>query len=283
MPTYSGSFPLAAEGLAVTVKTAAGVALTDPAPGVVGTTQTDDGALAYSYVYADGDDGTVLTASVSSSALGTFSTSLVLDTAASLAAGGGATETGDGPPGTDPEVAGAGAQYIDTTNGALYLVANNPAEDELQWNVIGEIDGANEAQGVVLGAGIAVLGKSLGAAQVVISDVDAYNDSGNGVIWRGTGTDGEQTFEVRVGPVGTPVVLKMFADGEVDLPGQVYADGGFHATTALSTKGAAAPADGDIQSGQCFMFFDSSNGAAKVKFKGKSADGTVVAGEVALT
>lgn len=45
----------------------------------------------------------------------------------------------------------------------------------------------------------------------------------------------------------------------------------------------AAPADGDIDSNQLFWWFDATNGAAKAKFKGKSANGTVVSGEVALT
>lgn len=43
------------------------------------------------------------------------------------------------------------------------------------------------------------------------------------------------------------------------------------------------PADGDIQPGECFEWFDPTNGAAKRKWKGKSLDGTVVAGETALT
>jgi hypothetical protein len=50
----------------------------------------------------------------------------------------------------------------------------------------------------------------------------------------------------------------------------------------LGIKVNAAPADADIDANQLFFWFDSSNGAAKVKFKGKSANATVVAGEVAL-
>lgn len=48
------------------------------------------------------------------------------------------------------------------------------------------------------------------------------------------------------------------------------------------TKVNAAPADGDLSAGECSWWFDSTNGAAKAKFKGKSANGTVVSGEVAL-
>lgn len=51
----------------------------------------------------------------------------------------------------------------------------------------------------------------------------------------------------------------------------------------LYTAKTSAPADGDIAAGQAFFWFDSTNGAAKLMVKGKSADGTVVSGEVALS
>ena len=44
----------------------------------------------------------------------------------------------------------------------------------------------------------------------------------------------------------------------------------------------AAPADADITPGRVFFWFDPTNGAAKVKFKGKQSDGRVVSGEVPL-
>lgn len=45
----------------------------------------------------------------------------------------------------------------------------------------------------------------------------------------------------------------------------------------------AAPADGDVDANQLFWWFDSTNGAAKAMFKGKSANGTVVTGSVTLS
>lgn len=45
----------------------------------------------------------------------------------------------------------------------------------------------------------------------------------------------------------------------------------------------AAPADGELVAGELALWFDQTNGAAKLKLKGKSANGTVVVGEVALT
>jgi hypothetical protein len=46
--------------------------------------------------------------------------------------------------------------------------------------------------------------------------------------------------------------------------------------------GTVAPADADLQAGDLALWYDDTNGAAKLKIKAKSANGTVVAGEVAL-
>ena len=47
-------------------------------------------------------------------------------------------------------------------------------------------------------------------------------------------------------------------------------------------KKTSAPADGDLAASELAFWFDDTNGAAKLKLKGKSANGTVVSGEVAL-
>jgi HK97 family phage major capsid protein len=49
------------------------------------------------------------------------------------------------------------------------------------------------------------------------------------------------------------------------------------------TKLSAAPADAELAAGELALWFDKTNGAAKLKIKGKSANGTVVQGEVALS
>lgn len=53
--------------------------------------------------------------------------------------------------------------------------------------------------------------------------------------------------------------------------------------TAVVVTDTTAPASADIAPNQLFIWFDATDGAAKLMFKGKSADGTVVVGEVALT
>lgn len=54
------------------------------------------------------------------------------------------------------------------------------------------------------------------------------------------------------------------------------------AAVSVGWSGTTAPADADIVAGQFFIYWDSTNGASKLKIKGKSANGTVVTGEVAL-
>lgn len=49
------------------------------------------------------------------------------------------------------------------------------------------------------------------------------------------------------------------------------------------TKKIAAPADGDLVASQVMIWFDDTNGAAKLMIKAKEAGGTVRTGEVALT
>lgn len=48
------------------------------------------------------------------------------------------------------------------------------------------------------------------------------------------------------------------------------------------TRRTTAPADADIAANELKWWFDPANGASKAMFKGKSADGTVVSGSVAL-
>ena len=54
------------------------------------------------------------------------------------------------------------------------------------------------------------------------------------------------------------------------------------ASGVMGTAANAAPADSDLVAGQCALWFDKTDGAAKLMVKGKSADGTVVTGSVAL-
>ncbi len=57
----------------------------------------------------------------------------------------------------------------------------------------------------------------------------------------------------------------------------------FKATgTVFMTALHAAPADGALAAGDCALWFDQTNAAGKLMVKAKTADGTVVAGSLAL-
>lgn len=51
----------------------------------------------------------------------------------------------------------------------------------------------------------------------------------------------------------------------------------------LMTRVTTVPADGDLAASECALWFDDTNGAGKLMVKAKTANGTVVTGEVALT
>lgn len=51
----------------------------------------------------------------------------------------------------------------------------------------------------------------------------------------------------------------------------------------FTTRKVAAPADGELAASELAFWFDDTNGAGKLKIKAKTANGTVVTGEVALT
>lgn len=55
------------------------------------------------------------------------------------------------------------------------------------------------------------------------------------------------------------------------------------AGVAVVITDTTEPADSDIAPNQLFLWFNPTNGASKLMLKGKSANGTVVEGEVALT
>lgn len=70
---------------------------------------------------------------------------------------------------------------------------------------------------------------------------------------------------------------------------QVFANDGTTKLFAVNqagspmTKANAAPADGTINSNECYMWFDSTAGTAAINFKGKNSSGTVVTATLPLT
>jgi hypothetical protein len=116
--------------------------------------------------------------------------------------------------------------------------------------------------------------------------LDAFVDGGDGLLQ--IHADGSVAITaadqgdhgLRITAAGTP------DSGEWDLfraSRQLGATTGVNINGVFFTNAAVAPADGVIDAGEVFLWFDKTNGASKLKIKGKSANGTVVQGEVALT
>ncbi|RJR48286.1 MAG: hypothetical protein C4567_00215 [Deltaproteobacteria bacterium] len=66
-------------------------------------------------------------------------------------------------------------------------------------------------------------------------------------------------------------------------PGKKLDVAGYARAAGIFNTRNSAPADGDLAAGECAWWFDKTDGAAKVMFKGKSANGTVVAGSLSLS
>jgi hypothetical protein len=88
----------------------------------------------------------------------------------------------------------------------------------------------------------------------------------------GAGTPSTQAFGDAAATGSGPAAA--MTDHKHAMPG----DGGL-----LVNRTHSAPADGDLVAGDLRTWFDQTNGAAKVMWKGKTADGTVVTGSLNLT
>lgn len=73
-----------------------------------------------------------------------------------------------------------------------------------------------------------------------------------------------------------------FSMPDTDLPALQTYDDDFN-TIIFKVFGHIAPTDGALNAGECGLWFDQTNGAAKLMIKAKSANGTVVSGSVDLT
>jgi hypothetical protein len=120
---------------------------------------------------------------------------------------------------------------------------------------------------------------ALGAfGRVIVDDIiggQAVLDSGAGIV-AAPGASDQTALIARVGPGTTAKGATIVGQGSV---------GGFaldlNARPVLQTH--SAPADASLAAGDCALWFDQTDGAAKLMVKGKSANGTVVAAAIALS
>lgn len=121
---------------------------------------------------------------------------------------------------------------------------------------------------------LSVLASGLMAARFGSSLTNAGNTASNAVSITNNGTSAHSVYITRsASQTGDQVSLR---DSGGALQSRFNKDG------VLMTKVTTAPADADLTSGEVSIYFDSTNGAAKLKIKAKQADGTVRTGEVAL-
>lgn len=139
-----------------------------------------------------------------------------------------------------------------------------------------------EYNGGTLTGALQIEPEGLGAENVVPLVVQGTSDTADGYeiieTRNAAGEDltkilGDGTLRVRLRAAGAG--LAVYDENNVRM---------FDASSSIGVMfGTTAPTDGAIAANQLYLWFDATNGAAKVKFKGKSSNGTVVAGEVALT
>lgn len=139
-------------------------------------------------------------------------------------------QSGEGSPVGTVTPAQQGARYHDTANGALYLAVGVTNVD---WAMFG---GYNFDVDPAPGIGVQPVGGNLGVFGGYAADpfngylylgdsYAAWNGTGNGLIWRGNGTDGEQVLEIKTGETGQHAGTLQDADGNMTVPGVVSAEG----------------------------------------------------------
>ena len=97
-------------------------------------------------------------------------------------------------------------------------------------------------------------------------------------------TAGQLQLNTRHADAGLHIVQQTTATDPLKVQSSGFARlFGVTSTGAVVTKANAAPADGDLAAGEMAIWFDSTNGAAKLMIKAKQADGTVRTGSVNLT
>lgn len=176
---------------------------------------------------------------------------LLITLAAAGGGGGSGPATGSGSPtGVVTPADGIGSQYIDTTNGSLFVATGTTNTD---WSVIGgKLSPSSLGEvGVfrlgVNGRGVYIMPPAVGGASINFTDALAFSGTGNGLEYNVTGTDGEQTLTLFLGPTGT-LIWRWQADGQTVLPGELRVKTGLGAwdVTPPGSQPAAPATLGDV-------------------------------------
>jgi hypothetical protein len=201
----------------------------------------------------------------------------------------------------------SGASSQSTSYQALQFRQNDVGFGQQEWfiNSRARSDGAYQAGRLTIGAGLCVGSNIAGQNTVVVGGQGTGTGAGGNILLQvaPAGTTGSSANSlvttVTVSSVtqnvliaGTaaaviPLVVKPASSQSANL--QEWQDSGDNPLSTISENGYfttrknSAPADAELAAGEVALWFDSTNGASKLKIKGKSANGTVATGEVALT
>lgn len=180
--------------------------------------------------------------------------------------------------GTETTLGAGGSFNGGTVTGAVTV---DTGADEVQLSIDGSANENTSAVEVTARSGDPGIGLSIFPDGAGISMGGGSNAQvSNSVFTDGLGTD-----------IATVVVANGAANQQVTLTGGVGSNlaefvAGGNTTLKVNPNGYllvainTAPADGDLAANQCALWFDATNGSAKLMFKAKQADGTVKTGSV---
>jgi hypothetical protein len=121
---------------------------------------------------------------------------------------------------------------------------------------------------------LSITAAGLMAARFGSSLTNAGNTASNAVSITNSGTGAHSLYITRgASQTGDQISIR---DNAGALTTRIDKDG------VIMTKVTTAPVDAQLTNGEVAIYFDSTNGAAKLKIKAKQADGTIRTGEVPL-
>lgn len=138
---------------------------------------------------------------------------------------------------------------------------------------------------VVSGGGANDITLSLEAGPAQVQDLISAADSAQDIVFTVTeeGRVVISSSDTTLAPLSVEPLNALDADVDLVLlsvAGVIV--GGYSRNGYWWTRKNAAPADAELASNEMALWFDATNGAAKLMVKAKSANGTVVAGSLAL-
>lgn len=172
---------------------------------------------------------------------------------------------------------GTAAEFLTSMIGGIYFTADYPNDSAIvQFSV----------RGASFKTTLTAPGGATTRYSLHYGTYSGWLEMHSGGEFRVSGAAGRQVVVVAGGAATTGLVVRGAASQTANLQEWQTSAGAVLGTISengyWTTRKNAAPADAELAAGEVALWFDSTNGAAKLMIKGKSADGTVVSGSVAL-